>query len=303
MNGKTRSPSPPTERVIAVVELLAARASPAGAAEIADELTLNRSTVLAILTALAERGWVSRAPDLRYRPGQRLAALVANTRAALTAPANTDQVLHELAGKVGCGAALSLVSATELAFVSVVAGRGRVPAGITPDTVLPLRAPAGAAVVAFRTDHEQHQWLATAEKKHRDRLAEALELIRTRGVAAWGIDAADPTELDLLAEVVEHLADHPAPHRLRERVFALLANISGRPYTAANHSAETTLPLSYLVAPVFDDAGIARWELQLGPLREAVDRTERDSYTAALRQAARDLSATPPTEQRRGQPQ
>lgn len=292
-----RSPSPPTERVIAVVELLADRASGISAAQIADELGLSRSTALAILTTLTGHGWISRAPDLRYRPGARLATLVTRARGTLPVPANTRQSLRELAGAVGCGAALSLVGTTELTFVSVLAGEGRVPAGITPDTVLPLRAPAGAAVVAFRAEAEQQQWLATAPAGQHERLGETLALIRSTGVGAWGIDAADPAALDVLADVVEHLGGSPAPHRLRQRVFGLLAGISGKPYTASDLATDAALPLSYLAAPVFDTAGVARWELQIGPLQAAVDRPRREHYLSCLRRTAQKLSTATESEE------
>ncbi|KAA9159319.1 helix-turn-helix domain-containing protein [Amycolatopsis acidicola] len=286
MDDKTRSASPPTERVIAVVELLAARANGSTAAQIADELGLSRSTALAILTVLTERGWASRAPDLRYRPGPRLPGQQP------VVPGGAERELAELAAAVGCGAALSLVSGTELTFVSVLAGEGRVPAGITPGTVLPLRAPAGAAVVAFRTEQEQQHWLATATPEQHRRLRRTLAVIRSTGVAAWGIGAAEPAALDVLADVVEHLAGNPAPNSLRQRVFGLLGGISGKPYTATDFTADAELPLSYLSAPVFDAAGVARWELQLGPLRAAVGRAEREHFLDHLRQTAKNLSTT-----------
>lgn len=290
--GKGRSPSPPTERVVAIVELLAGRADPLGAAEIADELQLSRSTALAVLTSLAERGWVSRGPDLRYRIGARLAALAARSAPEPAVPPGAEEVLRELAGAAGCGVALSAVTATELTFVSVHAGDGRIPAGITPDTVVPLRAPAGAAAIAFRSEQVQARWLAGAEAAHRDRLAEALRLLRSESVAAWGIGAADPAQLDVLADVVEHLAEHPAPWELRSRVRSLMTDISGLPYTAADLASEEPLPLSYLVAPVFDATGAAAWELQLGPLRASVGRPEREHCTTHLRTAAQRLSGT-----------
>lgn len=290
MEGKVRSASPPTERVIAIVELVAGHATPMTGAEIADELGLSRSTAAAVLNVLTERGWLRRAPDMRYRTGAWFDSFAASALGEPAAPANAVQVLDELAGEVGCGAALGLVGSDELKFVTVTAGPGRLPAGITAGTALPLRAPAGAAVVAFRDAEQQDRWLGTALAAHRDRLVEALHLIRSTGVAAWGIDAASSAELDVLAEVVEHLADHPAPRGLRTRVLALLAGIGGQPYCADEIRADARLPLSYLVAPVFDAGGHAVWELQIGPLREEVDLAERTRYTTHLHRAAQCLS-------------
>ncbi|GAB3678603.1 helix-turn-helix domain-containing protein [Saccharopolyspora tripterygii] len=289
-DGKGRSPSPPTERVVAVVELLAGRENPLGAAEIADELRLSRSTALAVLTSLAERGWVSRGTDLRYRLGARLIGLTARGASEPAVPPGAEEALRELAEAAGCGVALSAVTATELTFVAVFAGEGRIPAGITRDTVVPLRAPAGASAVAFRSEQEQARWLAGADEAHRDRLAEALRLLRSEFVAAWGIGAAAPAQLDVLADVVEHLAEHPAPRELRSRVRSLMTDISGLPYAEADVASEDPLPLSYLVAPIFDATGAPAWELQLGPLRASADRDERNHYITHLRTTAQNLS-------------
>ncbi|GAA4056116.1 helix-turn-helix domain-containing protein [Actinomadura miaoliensis] len=291
VDGKGRPASPPTDRAIAVVELLAARRKPVSAAEVADALGLSRSTVGAILGTLADRAWVRRLPDLTYEPGPRLAA-IALTCGRLAAPDGADEAIRGLSERVGCGVALGLVTPNGLTFVAVTAGEGRLPAGITTGTVLPLRAPAGAASVAFSSRERQREWLATAPPDCRAALAEVLEQIRADGVALWGIDAAAPAALDVLAEVVEHLSDNPASQDLRGRVLALLADISGRPYGAADVTADAPLPLSHLVAPVFDAAGRATWELQVGPLRAAVGRAERRHYMTELRRTADRLSQT-----------
>src|SRR5205823_2361202 len=57
--------SPPTDRVVAVLELLAGNESRT-VSEVARALDLNRSTATAVLTALAGAGWVERLPDRGY---------------------------------------------------------------------------------------------------------------------------------------------------------------------------------------------------------------------------------------------
>lgn len=288
---KGGSGSPPTDRVVAVVELLAGREVPCTIAEIADALHLSRSTVGAVLGALDAHGWVQRGADLRYRLGSRLAGVAEAARAARGAPPGLDDALARLAARVDCGAALGVVSATELTFVAVDAGRGRLPAGIAAGARLPLRAPAGAAVIAFADEARQRRWLGTLPREAQAETAAVLEQIRTTGVGVWGIGAADPGTLDVLADVVELLAEDPSQHTLRARVLALLAGISGRPYGARDLDSNDALPISYLVAPVFDSDGRAVWELQIGPLRSAVTPAERARYIEQLTRTARELDA------------
>jgi len=281
--------SPPTDRVVSVVELLAARGAPCTIAQVADTLQLSRSTVAAILAALDVHGWVRRDPSLSYRLGPGLIGPgVAAGRAMGTLP-GLDDALARLSAQVDCGAALGVVTAGDLTFLAVEPGRGRLPAGIAVGRTLPLRAPAGAAVIAFADQARQRAWLGTAAPELRPELAEVLHCIRSAGVGAWGIGAADPGMLDVLTDVVEHLTEDPTRLTLRERVRGLLAGISGRPYSASDLGGDKALPLSYLVAPVFDAAGRAAWELQIGPLRSSVPREARAHYVEQLTRTAREL--------------
>lgn len=288
---KGAAASPPTDRVVSVIELLAGRERSCSIAEVADTLGLSRSTVAAILTALDGRGWVRREADLTYRLGPGLIAVGEAARGILGVPAGLDDALAGLAAAVDCGVALSAVGASDLTFLSVDAGRGRLPAGITAGTVLPLRAPAGAAVIAFADPARQRAWLDSAPPEQRPALAGVLTCVRSTGVGVWGIGAADPGMLDVLAEVVEHLAEDPTRRTLRARVLDILAGISGSPYGAEDLGREDSLPLSYLVAPVFDADGRAAWELQIGPLKSAVSRADRADYIEHLTRTARELDA------------
>ncbi|WP_430334731.1 helix-turn-helix domain-containing protein [Rhodococcus sp. ACT016] len=281
--------SPPTDRVVSVVELLAARGAPCTIAQVADTLRLSRSTVAAILGALDARGWVRREIDLAYRLGPGLIGPGAAARRTMGVLPGLDDALARLSAQVDCGAGLAVVTSNDLTFLAVDPGRGRLPAGIATGWTVPLRAPAGAAVIAFTDQARQRAWLGTAAPERRPELAAALHCIQSTGVGVWGIAAADPGMLDVLAEVVEHLAEDPTRHALRERVRTLLAGISGRPYNASDLAGDEALPISYLVAPVFDAAGRAVWELQIGPLKSSASREERAHYIEQLTRTAREL--------------
>jgi DNA-binding IclR family transcriptional regulator len=69
--------SPPTDRVVATVSLLAARPDqPLSLAELTRRLGVNKSTGHAILASLVAAGWVLRDPTRKtYRLGPALVAL------------------------------------------------------------------------------------------------------------------------------------------------------------------------------------------------------------------------------------
>ncbi|MFI6981265.1 helix-turn-helix domain-containing protein [Embleya sp. NPDC050154] len=278
--------SPPTDRVVAVVELIAA-AAPVGlsVSEVAARLDLNRSTATAVLAALESPGWVQRGADRLYTLGPGLLAVADAVHARVRPPDDAAEVLAGLAERVGCGAALSLVGTDHVVFLVVEPGPGLVPAGIEVGTRLPLRPPAGASVMPWRPAAERAAWLA-----HAPELAPALDTIRSHGVAAWR-PRTDSTELlAVLRDVVGLLDEHPGRTALRARVRTQLASISAHPYTDADLTSDEPLPLSYLAAPVRDPRGRPTHELQIGPLRNAVGPTERHTYITELRATAAHLS-------------
>ncbi|MFE3194649.1 helix-turn-helix domain-containing protein [Nocardia sp. NPDC059240] len=289
--GKTRSvpSSPPTQRVIAIVELLAAASGPRTSAEIADRLELNRSTAGAILAALTERGWVRRLPDLSYELGPAIATLGRRAAEADDDHAWLERELEHLADRVDCGAALTTITLDHVEFLAVT--RDRYTVGIESGARIPLLAPAGAAIIAHWGTARQQDWLETRGPERRDEYRAVLAALRATGHCVWKLESDSLPNLRVLSEVADHLADQPASKELRGRVLAQLAAIGGSAYDQRTLDRNVSLPISYISAPVFDAGGHAVMELQIGPLREDVTRPERHHYLTELAEAARRLGA------------
>jgi DNA-binding IclR family transcriptional regulator len=285
-----RAGSPPTDRVVAIVGLLADQSEPSSIASIASRLELNRSTVTSILSALERAGWAVRHTDRRYTLGPGLLGVAESIRESLPVPARSHEALGELANRAGCGATLALVGRTEMTFLAVASGPGWVPTGVRVGVSMPLAAPVGAAVIAHRDTRTQAAWLDTAPASLRASFDDVLTQVRDRGVAVFGLGESDPKVLDVLAEVAELLAEHPGRDALRQRVFELLVGFGGNPYTARQLAVAKPLSISYLIAPVFGVDGQATYELQLGPLAPAVSVDDRKRYIDELAVAAATLS-------------
>ncbi len=269
-----------------MVELLTLRDRPQSSAEIADALGLSRSTVGAILAALDEQGWVTRLPDLSYRLGPGLIAISERARPALPRPEAVDAELDRLAQRVGCAVGLSTVHRGQLIVVAVTAHRGRIPAGITSGTRLPLAPPAGASIIAHSDAAARDAWLARAKPAAVPRLRALLKTIRRTGVGVWGAGAADIETVDVIADVVSFLSDDPAGAVLRNRVVRLLGSLNGQAYEPAQLGVDDELPVSVLTAPVFNEERQALWELQIGPFESAVGPAARQRYIDELTAAA-----------------
>ncbi|NUU20206.1 MAG: helix-turn-helix domain-containing protein, partial [Streptomycetaceae bacterium] len=129
--------SPPTDRVVGIIELLAADPAPRTVAEITARLDLNRSTATAVLGALEAAGWVQRDPaDRTYGLGPGLLGVAESVHARLGVPEAVDRELRGLAERVGCGVAYSLVGAGQLTFLALVSGPDALPSGIAVGTRL-----------------------------------------------------------------------------------------------------------------------------------------------------------------------
>lgn len=285
-----RPGSPPTDRVVAIVGLLAAQSQPSSVASIASRLELNRATVTSILLALEQAGWVARRSDRKYTLGPGLIGVADTVRRLWPLSTESTHLIEQMAERAGCGAGLALVGTSELSFLTLVRGRGRIPAGVGVGVRLPLIAPVGAAVIAHRDAPARQAWLDSAQGVSREVLEDVLAQVERNGVMVFGLGGPGLEALDVLAEVVELLDEHPRRSALRQRVFELLTGVNGSPYTAAQLATPAALSVSYLTAPVFY-RGEATYELQLGPLRREVSAADRDRYIREIRETAEQLSS------------
>ncbi|MEV6320886.1 helix-turn-helix domain-containing protein [Nocardia sp. NPDC051787] len=281
-----RSASPPTRRVVDIVSLLATSGEPISVAGIAERLGIARATATAILTELDAAGWVVRDPARGYGVGPALAGLHG---AAL--PRGVGDILGALAARTGYGATFSRIEPDRLTVLDVRHGSDRVVPGIPVGHRIPLQFPAGASVMPWRSASEQNTWLGTATDTDRRIAGALLALVRDRGVAVFRPRADDAGMVDLLADLLGAVGSELLQPHLRTRALRQLAALTSRPFSRAELDSDEVLPLSYLAAPVFDANGSAAYEVQLGPLRTATTRRERDDFIEATRATARDLTA------------
>ncbi|KIA62638.1 helix-turn-helix domain-containing protein [Nocardia vulneris] len=282
-----RSASPPTRRVVDIVSLLTTANEPIGVAGIAERLGIARATATAILTELAAAGWVRRDPQRGYTIGPELAGL---SSAAL--PPGVGEVLAALAARTGFGATFSRIEPDRLTVLDIRHGHTRVVPGIPVGHRIPLQFPAGASVMPWRPAAEQNTWIRTATGADRRTAGALLTLVRARGVAVFRPRADDAGLVDLLADLLGAVGTELLQPHLRTRALRQLAELTARPFTRPELDSPDPLPLSYLAAPVFDPAGTATHEVQLGPLQPSTTKPERDEYISAVTEAARHLTTT-----------
>lgn len=177
---QSQGPSPPTERVVAVMGLLGSEpARQFSLAEICRSLDISRATGHAILTTLAAHHWVTRDPTTAgYAWGPAIASL-AKPADALMYRAD----IHALAAATGTQVYLAQREGRTL-VISETAGECLTGPRIGPGMRTPLVAPFGRDYVAWSSSESQKAWLEAIGQPSpalRRRMAAVLKETRHRG--------------------------------------------------------------------------------------------------------------------------
>lgn len=169
--------SPPTERVIAIMQMLGAEPGRSfSLAEISRRLDISRATAHAILATLTAHDWVSRDPDTaRYAWGPAIAGLaeIRQFRAELESLAAATGTQVYLARRDG-----------DTLVITDVAGESQTAPSIGRGTRTPFVAPFGRDYVAWTSPETQQAWLQGFGRPNdalRTRISAVLNEIRGRG--------------------------------------------------------------------------------------------------------------------------
>ncbi len=177
---QSQGPSPPTERVVAVMGLLGNEpARHFSLAEICRSLDISRATGHAILTTLAAHDWVTRDPSTAgYAWGPAIASLAKPANALMY---RAD--LQALAAATGTQVSLTRREGTTL-VITETAGECLTGPRIGPGMRTPLVAPFGRDYVAWSSSESQKAWLEAIGQPSpalRKRMTAVLKEIRHRG--------------------------------------------------------------------------------------------------------------------------
>lgn len=259
-----RQPSPPTARVVDVVERLAGGAR-LSLTDLAAATGMSRATAHAVLGTLVERGWVHRDADRSYAVGPALALLGRDLVAARPA----DRLAREAAAKLAADTGHAAV------VVERVAGRGgesvvvtevvAAPGLSTPIAVgsrVPYAPPFGPAFVAWAPEAEQEAWVARAEAVNpalAERLRAVLPVVARRGYSLERFDDSSAAVLQALALLQDDVLGE-AVREVLGRVLATLTRVDFLPGELRGSHA-----VSSIASPVLDASGRVVLNLALQP--------------------------------------
>lgn len=291
-------PSPGAERVVAVLEFMAARPEERFTlSELARGCDLNKATAHALLTELAARGVLLRHPDeKRYSLGPRLVPVGTAAQRGYQAQDFTPGVLRRLASSTGLAAA-ALVMEPHGDHATVV---GRADPDMPPPVPQrwPLVPPNGAVFYAWADEPSVEAWLARspAIASVQEALT-ALEAARRMGVV---VGSAIPEWYRLSALLAERSAvtappgaGHEASNGNQSALRDALWHLARSSPLITEIDLDASYRAAYIAAPVFDQDGAVILAVVAGgePVRPRVGR-DLAALTERVSAAADELTAT-----------
>jgi DNA-binding IclR family transcriptional regulator len=280
-------PSPQTDRVVAVVELLASRPNqPLSLAAVTRHLGINKSTCYSMLTALTQAGWLLRDPFRKtYRLGPALAAVSRVAAEGFPALDFARSAIETLSRETGANCAALSVADDHVTVVDQVRDLRAIGPGLAISAPIPLRPPLGTVVVAWWPAEAVDRWLAQAPEPAHGRLRRALAVTRDRG---YTVELAARPQTRLREAVVG--AGEPGV-RVSQLLAELADELVGRDdFLGVDLDPDESYLVGTVNAPVFDPAGNVTLVLALNGFSSALTGREVDALGHRLVQAATTVS-------------
>lgn len=243
--------SPPTDRVVQILDFLATRpAQRYGVSELARRVGLSKPTCLGIVTSLTEAGYLVRDPaDKTYRLGPSLITLGHRAQESMRVSPAAREHLRRLSARYDAPAALSAVVDDRITLLDLVAPPGARP-GVEVGQSYPFAPPVGLMFVLW-DDAAEQDWLRRQPtiplRTDTARLKRVVASCRADGYLVerqtpggrrlYALMAGMPTEL---------------PDELRALLGELVSDIGERVYLRGEGSVRAKHDISVISAPVFD---------------------------------------------------
>lgn len=245
--------SPPTERVVRILDYLAGRPEERfGLSDLARRLGLSKPTCLGIVTSLTDAGYLVRdGGDKTYRLGPSLITLGHKAQESMRVSPAAREELRRLSARFGVTAALSGVIEDRITLLDLVAPAGARP-GVEVGQSYPFAPPVGLMFVLW-DDEAERDWLAKEPtiplRTNSDRLNRVIAVCRADGYLVERQTAGGRRLYSLMAGMSSNL-----PDELRALLGELVSDIGERVYLRDENSRGRTarFDISVISAPVYD---------------------------------------------------
>jgi len=279
-------PSPQTERVIGVINLLASDETGATMTEIARHLDINQASCVHMLAALTTAGFLVREPsDRRYHLGPALVlpGRVAADRYPELATARTEMEALSRAFHRPCFAFGREGDHARLMHYTWHAD-GPTP-GIRVGDTVPMVPPLGAMFFAWEGPAAISHWLGldpVMEPERADRYRQQLVVLRRRG---YVVESQPRPRADTDQHLTRTFDDRPSPQRDNE-LYRLLVDGGEHDHVLTEIDPARDYLIHAIGAPVFDAQGSVDMSVHMIDFVDPVPGREILRIGAAVRAAA-----------------
>jgi DNA-binding IclR family transcriptional regulator len=280
--------SPPTERVIRLLDLLARRPSEGlSLSELSRRLDISKATGLGIAGALTRAGYLVRTEDTKtYTLGPALLGLGRAASEAFPSLTFARPELRRLNHELGLAVSVSTLAGDKIVLLDRTGPHGELDRMVQAGQRYPYTPPSGCILAAWLTDAEIEQWLADYPEVSMDESLEHLralvDTVREHGYIVERMSDLSVGALTMLAGLDGH--DIPAP--AAAAIANMVSNLAERHYVSRHLRPGGRYAVTFVASPSFDADG--RPDLLLGLLvfRDDVSYDELVEYGTALRSAA-----------------
>ncbi len=243
--------SPPTERVVAVLDFLARYPHDRfGLSDLSRRLGLSKPTCLGILTALTEADYLVRdGRDKTYRLGPALISLGHTAQESMRVDPAAREELRRLSSAHGTTAALSAVIDDRITLLELV-GPPAADVGVRVGQSYPFAPPVGLMFVLW-DDEALQDWLAREPtiplRTDTERLDRVIAVCRASGYLVERLTPGGRRLYALMAGMSSTL-----PDELRALLGELVSDVGERVYLGNEAGARQRHDISVISAPVYD---------------------------------------------------
>lgn len=288
----TPRPSPQTQRVVDMLELLAAE--PRGAlslAEITRGLGVHKASCHSMLASLLGAGWLLRDPtSKRYSLGPALLRLGSAAASRYPALDVARPAMAQLAASTGGHVIAFQVDGDHVTVVHQVRNMRVASTPMPIGTELPARPPYGAALISFAERAEQDRWLAELPDETQARYRRSLAATRRRGYSV-GLHVLPDVRLQELASLIRAAETGGKGSRLGDLANALTDELIHREeWFLPSIAASRDYDVSHLDSPVLDSSGQVVLMLSLVPVPSSQTGAGISRLGAELVATTRQLS-------------
>jgi len=281
-------PSPQTDRVVAVIELLSSTEHGATMTEIATALAVNQASCVHMLAALTAAGFLLREPDRRYHLGPALArpGQLAAERYPVLAVAREEMAALSSRFDLACFAFEADDEHARLVHYTWPAIQS--PPAVRLGETVPLTPPLGMVFVAWADEARFADWLTLATNTDAEIAAHYRAQRRAIGQLGFVVETAPPeTRQAALAKV---MVDRASPRRDGE-LHRLLAGAGDPDFVVTDLDDVRPLAVTGIAAPVFDADGRVVLSLNLVTFPEPLTSSDVTEIGVAVRLAADRVTA------------